>query len=130
MHMTLEDGTQFLGVHASPGTDDGAGISPLTQDLEMDTLFADCNASLVCVGHTHLPFNRTRNNVRVVNPGAISLSLTEDKRACYALLTVNHSEVKIEHRRVEYDRAAVIEQLRSIGHPGRDFLIRHLSDPT
>jgi hypothetical protein len=33
-----------------------------------------------------------------------------------------------QHRRVFYDRSTVIEQLKSIGHPGRAYLIKHLSD--
>jgi len=130
MRRTLPDGTRFLAVHASPGKDDGAGISPQTEDSAVGPLFADRAADLVCVGHTHLPLDRRWNGVRIVNPGAISLSLTEDKRACYAVLEAGEDGVRIEHRRVDYDRAAVIVQLERIGHPARDFLIRHLADPT
>jgi predicted phosphodiesterase len=129
IRLVLADGTRFLGVHASPGTDDGAGVSPQTNDSQIHTLFAGCQAELVCVGHTHRPFERRFNGMRIVNPGAVSLSLTADKHACYALLDAGTDGVRIEHRRVEYDRAAVIEQLRRVGHPGRDFLIQHLADP-
>jgi hypothetical protein len=34
---------------------------------------------------------------------------------------------QVQHRRVLYDRAAVIEQLNRIAHPGRAYLIKHLS---
>lgn len=128
MRLTLPGGTRFLGVHASPGKDDGAGVSPQTDDTEIDVLFQDCDATLICVGHTHLPFERQRNGMRIVNPGAISLSLTGDNRACYALLDATEDGVRIEHRRVDYDRAAVIAQLNRLGHPGRDFLLKHLAD--
>jgi predicted phosphodiesterase len=129
MRTTLADGTGSLGVHASPGKDDGAGVAAQTEDAKIDNLFAGCDASLVCVGHTHRPFVRLRDGVRIVNPGAVSLSLTEDKRACYAVLDADDNGVRVEHRRVEYDRAAVIAQLESIGHPARDFLIGYLADP-
>jgi putative phosphoesterase len=127
--VTLPDATRLLIVHASPGQDDGAGISPETNDAAIDALFAGCNAELVCLGHTHLPFDRRSNGIRIVNPGAVSLSRTDDRRACYAVLVAGEDGVHIEHRSVEYDRAAVIEQLNRVGHPAREFLIKHLADP-
>jgi hypothetical protein len=64
-----------------------------------------------------------------VNLGAVSLALTPDKLASYALLEADRDGHRIRHRRVAYDRAAVIAQLDRIGHPGCGYLIRHLSDP-
>ncbi|MCP4422536.1 MAG: metallophosphoesterase [Chloroflexi bacterium] len=53
--MMLPDGTQFLGVHASPGNDDGQDVDPSLTAAELNTMFANCDADLVCVGHTHWP---------------------------------------------------------------------------
>ena len=38
--IVLPDGTRFLGVHASPGTDDGTGISPASSDQEIESAIA------------------------------------------------------------------------------------------
>jgi predicted phosphodiesterase len=128
MRFTLPDGARFLGVHASPGTDDGPGITPNAAITELNRILAGASADLICVGHTHRPFERRVEGVHVVNPGAVSLSLTEDKRACYALLDASPRAYTIEHRRVTYDRAAAINRLEEIKHPGRKYLINKLSD--
>jgi predicted phosphodiesterase len=128
MRVMLPDGTRFLGVHASPGQDDGSGIDPDRDEVEMTRLLADSKADLICVGHTHLPWERRIPGIHVINPGAVSLSLTEDKGASYVVLNVSTDAYSVEHRRVPYDRGAVIDQLKRIGHPGRDYLIRHLSE--
>jgi putative phosphoesterase len=124
MRVTLPDGARFLGVHASPGTDDGPGISPDITQLNRE--LAGANADLICVGHTHRPFEKKVESVHVVNPGAVSLSLTEDKHACYALLSASAHTHTIEHRRVPYDRAAAINRLEELNHPGRKYLVKQL----
>jgi predicted phosphodiesterase len=95
---------------------------------EMASLLRDCDAELVCVGHTHCPFEHRAGGVHVVNPGAVSLSVTEDKGASYALLDAGESEYSLQHCSVSYDRAKVIDQLNRMRHPGRGYLVKHLSD--
>ena len=127
MRVSFPDGTRFLGVHASPGQDDGAGISPDGDAAEFSKSLADVNADFVCVGHTHVPFDRRILGTHVVNPGAVSLSLARDGHASYAFLNISTDTYSVEHRKVEYDRNNVIDQLKRLGHPGRGFLIKHLS---
>lgn len=127
MRVYLPDGIRFLGVHASPGQDDGGGISPNEQTPELSRSLAEANADFICVGHTHLPFETRIQGIHVVNPGAVSLSLVEDKHASYALLHASAEEYTVVHRRVPYDRDAVIDQLKRIAHPSREYLIKHLS---
>lgn len=127
VRVSLPDGTRFLGVHASPGQDDGVGISADGDAAELSKSLVDANADFICVGHTHLPFERRILGTHVVNPGAVSLSLAEDKHASYAILNVSTDKHSVEHRKVQYDRDSVIDQLKRIGHPGRGFLIKHLS---
>ena len=126
LKITLPDGTRFLGVHASPGRDDGSGVSPEMKENEIQELFGTCDADVVCMGHTHLPLDRKWNGIRLVNPGAVNLSLTPDRYACYAVLETTKDDYTISHHQVEFDRQRVIDQLNQLGHPGRAFLIRHL----
>jgi predicted phosphodiesterase len=128
MRVTLPDGTRFLGVHASPGQDDGPGIGPNRETADLAGILRDSQADLLCVGHTHRPWQRRIHDVHIVNLGAVSLSLSHDKAASYVLLTAQADTYSIEHRKVLYDRRAVIDQLNQIAHPGRGYLIKHLSD--
>lgn len=127
LRITLPDGTLFLGVHASPGRDDGLGIPPEMKEKDIQELFSTCDANLVCMGHTHLPMERRWNGGHLVNPGAISLSLTPNRDACYAVLESTKDDYNISHHQVTFDRQHVIDQLNQLVHPGRAFLIKHLS---
>jgi predicted phosphodiesterase len=125
--IVLPDGTCFLGVHASPGTDDGTGISPASSDGEIGVLCDGCHAGMVCVGHTHLPLDRRSGQKHLVNPGSVGLSRTPDLHACYAFLDADSDGYQVTHRRVAFDRRAVIDQLIELAHPAREFIIHHLT---
>ncbi|MBS1602712.1 MAG: metallophosphoesterase family protein [Bacteroidetes bacterium] len=129
LRVTLPDGTRLLGVHASPQRDDGTGVYPGIKDHELEALFDGCDDTLVCMGHTHLPFEHRWKGIHLVNPGAVSLSLTADRDAHYAILEATRDGYTLNPRRVPYDHQLVIDQLIRAGHPGRAFLIKHLSRP-
>jgi predicted phosphodiesterase len=128
MEETLPDGTRFLGVHGVPGQDGGDGIAPFMSDEEIEQCVQGSSAQLICVGHTHYPLNRRVGRWHVVNLGSLSNPQLNDpdKRASYVLLTAGETGYQVEHRRVEYDRAAVIAALEHMGHPGGAYIIRHL----
>jgi len=123
---TLPDGSRVLAVHAAPGTDDGMGININTSDEELSRLVMDENADIVLVGHTHLPFDRMAGVVRVVNPGSISNPFPPDLRASYSILQVDKEGTKIYHRRVDYDREAVIRAAKVVNHPAADYIERFM----
>jgi hypothetical protein len=54
----LPDGARVLGVHASPGRDDGEGITPDRPEADLTDALAGANADVVCAGHTHRPTDR------------------------------------------------------------------------
>jgi predicted phosphodiesterase len=83
------------------------------------------SADLVCVGHTHRPLDRTVNGVRAINVGSVSNPLVDDRRASYVILDATESGYTIEHRRVAYDYAAVIEAVTRSHHPAGEYIIRH-----
>jgi len=122
---TLPDGTRVLAVHASPHADDGPGIDPRATDRQQADLLAGCDADVVFAGHTHRPVDRRVDGVRAVNLGSVSNPIAPDLRASYVVLDADEHGHTIEHRRVEYDREAVIAALERLNHPGRDWLINH-----
>jgi predicted phosphodiesterase len=124
-HITLPNGQLLLGVHAMPGYADGPGIGPHITDAELTTWLTGCTAAIVCVGHTHIPFIRMVNQVTVINPGAVSNPLAPDLRASYALLDADNLGWTVQHRRVEYDHAAVIAAVERSQHPAASFIIDH-----
>ncbi|WP_415907841.1 metallophosphoesterase family protein [Oleiharenicola sp. Vm1] len=123
---TLPDGTRLLAVHASPGRDDGDGFQPPADDAAFAALLSGCDADTICVGHTHLPLQRTVGANTVFNPGAVSLSRTADRHAHYAILEASAAGHAFVRRSVSYDVDRVVAQLETRSHPGRAFIIRHL----
>jgi len=123
--LALPDGTRVLLVHAAPGTDDGEGIRPTMDDAQIAALIGGCDADLIFVGHTHWPLDRRVGAARVVNLGSVSNPWPPDLRASYCLLRADDHGYHLEHRRVDYDRASVIEQLRQAKYPGLEVLSAH-----
>jgi putative phosphoesterase len=118
----LDDGTRLLGVHASPGRDDGEGITPHRPEAELRDAFECVDADIVVAGHTHQPTDRVVGDIRAVNGGSVSNPITDDLRASYVIVHSDRHEHGLEHRRVSYDRDAFLERLRRSGHPEQDYI--------
>lgn len=71
--LTLADGSVLLGVHASPGHDDGQGIDSRISDDALAELLADCRVATVVGGHTHDPTDRLIGAVRAINAGSVGV---------------------------------------------------------
>jgi len=119
---TLADGTQLLGVHASPASDDERGIQPSLTDDELTTLLAGADADIVCGGHTHLPTDRWIGAIRAINLGSVSNPITPDLRASYVLVADDAHGHLLTHRRVAYDHDEVLARIAKSSHPQADFL--------
>jgi len=122
VRLTLPDGTRLLGVHASPGRDDGPGFQPRHSDDQLEQRLAGCEADLVIVGHTHVPLDRQVGSIHVINLGSISNPVTPGLQATYVLLDADEHGYRIQLRRVDYDREAVIKAIEYSRHPTPSFL--------
>jgi diadenosine tetraphosphatase ApaH/serine/threonine PP2A family protein phosphatase len=89
----------------------------------MQQRLAGCEADVVIVGHTHIPMDRQVDNRRIINLGSVSNPVTPGLQASYALLEADAQGYRIELRRVDYDREAVIEAILQARHPTPNFLI-------
>lgn len=72
---------------------------------------------LVC-GHTHIPYHMELNNERhVINVGSVGKPKDGDPRACYARLTVDGTDLFVDHCRVSYDVEKVAAQIEQTDLP-------------
>jgi predicted phosphodiesterase len=132
LRLNLPGGPRVLGVHASPGADDGPGIEPGTPDEQLGRLLAGCAADIVIGGHTHQAADRMIGGIRALNPGStgiperpgqagwLLLELTDEHADDPALGTANGP--RAEHRVVPFDVDAVVRDLRARLHPNAEFL--------
>ena len=127
--MLLTDGTNLLGVHASPASDDGPGFDSESSDEEIARLLAGVTADWVVGGHTHDPTDRVVAGRRVLNPGSVGLPRTMGA-ASWLLIESQGDVVAVEHRSVDFDTAAVVDALYRRRHPNREFISAVLSRGT
>lgn len=121
--LVLPDGSRLLGVHASPGTDDGEGLHPGQSGADLAQRIAGCDADIVCAGHTHQPFRCRVGGVEVVNLGSVGNPRAPDLRASYVVLDASREGTRIEHRRVAYDHAAFVRDVQRTRHPEMEFIL-------
>jgi predicted phosphodiesterase len=97
-----------LFCHGSPRSDvETFAPTPVEREEE---LLEGAQQPVLVFGHSHLQFRRQRDGRLLVNPGSVGMPCDGDRRAAYALWT---GGTQFELRRVEYDSAAYVDDLRS-----------------
>lgn len=103
------DNRDFLLVHATP-RDPLDEYLPIDADAWREVLHS-VDADIVCVGHTHIPFELEVDGVRIINPGSVGQPRDGDWRCSYAVL----EDHQVSFRRVEYDIDQTLDQMRQVG---------------
>jgi len=109
-------GLTALLVHGSP-----AALSELlhagTPRQRFQELAQMARVDLVACGHSHEAFVRREGGTWFVNPGSVGRPEGGDWRASYALLEFADGDLKVGHRRVEYDIDRVVRAVHAAGLP-------------
>lgn len=101
---------EVLFCHATPRSDIQV-FTRLTPEEKLMPLFRDTNVTLVVCGHTHMQFERTVGDTRVVNAGSVGMPFGQTG-ADWLLLD---DEIVLQH--TNYDLAQAAEQIRQSGYP-------------
>jgi putative phosphoesterase len=104
---------RVLFCHGSPRSDVEMMTSE-TPDNRLRELIAGVDVRLIVCGHTHMPFDRTVGQVRIINPGSVGMPYGRPG-AYWALLGP-----EVEFRRTDYDRDAAAARIRRSGWPAAD----------
>ncbi|HEY3866804.1 MAG TPA: metallophosphoesterase family protein [Actinocrinis sp.] len=121
LRVRLPSGTDVLGVHASPGADDGPGIEPDLDEERLRALLAGCGADVVVGGHTHFVADRLVDGVRALNPGSVGMPRTCGT-AGWLLIEDDGDAPVVTHRCVSFDVDAVVTDLNRRRHPNAEFV--------
>jgi predicted phosphodiesterase len=115
-----------LLVHATP---DSPFDGPLPDAPAADFAPFEGRAGLVIYGHVHQAFVRKLPDGTIVcNTGSVGMPMDGDE-ACYMLLDSDGPSWMIRHRRVRFDRRAVIAQLKRCPEPLRSWALEHFGEP-
>ena len=110
LRLTL-GGLRFLLVHATPRDplDEYLGADPAAWSRRL----ADVEADIVCVGHTHKPFQIRAGEATVVNPGSVGQPRDGDPRASYAII----EDGKVELKRLAYPIDETLARVEAANWP-------------
>jgi len=112
-----------LFCHATPRNENEC-FTRLTPEDRLLPVFEGLDVPLVVCGHTHMQFDRTIGNTRVVNAGSVGMPFGEPG-AYWLLLGPG-----VELRHTRYDLAQAAERIRSTDYPqGQDFAARNVLQP-
>jgi predicted phosphodiesterase len=100
-----------LFCHGSPRGDEES-LTPLTPDERLTEALAGASADVVVCGHTHMQFDRTTGDVRVVNAGSVGMPY-EGRPGAYWLLL----DGDVSLRRTDYAYASASAAVASSGCP-------------
>jgi predicted phosphodiesterase len=112
-----------LFCHATPRSDTEI-FTALTPASRLQPIFDAAGTALVVCGHTHIAFDRTIGEVRIVNAGSVGMPFDEPG-AYWALVGPT-----LELRHTRYDLVAAAAVIRSTRYPqADDFAERHVLHP-
>jgi predicted phosphodiesterase len=117
MALEIEGLSSTLFCHGSPRSDEEI-ITAKTPGPRLRGALAGVDQRLVVCGHTHMQFDRSWGDFRIVNAGSVGMPYEGRPGAYWALLG---PEVKL--RRSDYDYEEAAELFSASGFPGVDDVI-------
>ena len=89
---------------------------------ELDRLFCDYLADVICYGHTHVAWQRAGQDTTYVNPGA--LGCDPEPLARFVTVECRAGEYTLENHAVPYDDEPLYRAFEERSVPEREFLYR------
>jgi putative phosphoesterase len=112
-----------LFCHATPRNENEVFVRSTPEDVLLP-IFGGLEAAIVVCGHTHMQFDRTIGNVRVVNAGSVGMPFGEPG-AYWLLLGPD-----LHLRRSRYDLAKAAERIRATNYPQAEaFVVGNVLQP-
>ncbi len=123
------DGCSVLLVHGSPRANNEDIMPGMPLD-EIEEIISGTAEKLILCGHTHIPCGyQTNSGQTVVNVGSIGRPMTQDPKACYAIIDFNNGSFEIRHRFVKYNNALAADLMSKRDFIGADRLSDLLLNP-
>jgi predicted phosphodiesterase len=114
---------EALFCHATPRNENEI-FTRHTAEARLLPILAGVQVPLVICGHTHMQFERTIGNIRVVNAGSVGMPFGEP--GAYWLLV----GPEVELRRTAYDLTRAASRIRATKYPqAEEFAARNVLEP-
>jgi putative phosphoesterase len=118
-HLSAQVGGKTVYMtHGSPDDPMWEYVRPSTHSDLFDYYLDKVHADVIALGHTHLAFQwRSESGGMVFNPGSVGQPRNGDRRAAFAILSVEGEKVLVEPRLVEYDVERAAKKILESGLP-------------
>ncbi len=114
----LEKGGISLALyHGSPRDPLTEYVFPGISGTSARALIEKSGASIVMLGHTHMPMLYSFGREMLCNPGSVGQPRDGDPRASFATLTISEGKFSFEIKRVKYDVGPVASKIVEAGLP-------------
>jgi putative phosphoesterase len=111
------EGIDAYLTHGSPDDRLWEYVDPRTHSDLFAYYLDKTRSSLMGLGHTHIPYAWKEGGKVVFNPGSVGQPRDGDRRASYAVVTIEGVEVDVEVIRVDYDIGSAASKIRDAGLP-------------
>lgn len=122
--VTVDGLGEVLFCHGSPRSDEEI-LTFLTPDERVREAVAGVTADVVVCGHTHIQFDRTAGETRVVNAGSVGMPYEGRPGAYWCTLDANG----VSLRRTEYDFEGAAAAIAAAGCPYADEIAKDVLAP-
>jgi len=120
------EGVNILCVHGSPNSNnEPLGIMSSIESIEK--LTNDVDADVILCGHSHLPYYASYNGKKIINVGAVSLSMDGEPVASYGVLDILQNITSYTNYKVPYDIEQVVNDATEYKFPYLDAFIKKLT---
>ena len=123
------EGCSVLLVHGSPRANNEDILPNMPIDI-IEEIIEGTSEKLILCGHTHIPCGyQTNTNQTVINVGSVGRPMTNEPKACYAVIDFNSGSFEVTHRFVDYDNKLAAQIMSERGFVGADRLADLLLNP-
>ncbi len=123
------EGCSVLLVHGSPRANNEDILPEMPLEI-VEEIIEGTQEKLILCGHTHVPCGyQTNSGQTVVNVGSVGRPMTQEPKACYAVIDFNQGSFEVRHRFVPYDNVAAANIMSKRGFIGADRLADLLLNP-
>jgi diadenosine tetraphosphatase ApaH/serine/threonine PP2A family protein phosphatase len=112
-----EDGVEVYFTHGSPEDRLWEYVDPRTHSDLFAYYLDKTQSRLMGLGHTHIPYVWKEGGRFVFNPGSVGQPRDGDRRASYAVVSIDGNEVDVQTVRVEYDYHGAASKIKEAGLP-------------